>query len=376
MNNRFAIITKTGNVPASMDAAKPAASSTPEANAKAHRPAHPRVTWLLPVRNGMPFLPATLASIEAQTYKGAQIIAWDNGSTDGTAAELRKWIPSRIPGRVISGQPQGLGASLASMTSMARTEYCARIDADDINLPHRLQTQLDFMDAHSDVAVVGSAVKLIGEQDEMLGDGAAPVCHDADIRWRLRFCNAISHPTVMFRRSAILAAGNYADIMPIEDFDLWCRVAMRFEIANLPDQLVRYRVSNSSVSGKHRHKIDTIRRQTIEHYGPVLFGDAPTPVVSRLLDLLTVPNPQNVNFSDLRHLHNAATNAAIQIGQKSDYFRQTELYKIQRRALTALWAKALPGAQAVWPLLRYAANHRGFQRATDSSANTHHAKAA
>lgn len=350
MNKRFAITTKTNNVAASMHAAKPAPSVN---TAKSGN--EPRVTWLLPVRNGMPHLPHTLASIEAQTYKHAQIIAWDNGSTDGTAAELRKWIPSRIPGRVITGQPQGLGASLASMVSMARTEYCARIDADDINLPARLVKQVDFLDKHPNVAVVGSAVKLIDDQGQLLGDGAPPVCRDPDIRWRLRFCNAMSHPTVMFRRSAILAAGNYADIMPIEDFDLWCRVAMRFEMANLPDQLVHYRMGSQSVSANHRHNIDAIRRQTIKSYGPILFGDASSDVVSRLLDVLT-QNLTAVTFSDIRHLHNAATNAALQLGMKSDYFRQTELYKIQRRALTTLWAKTLPGAHTVWPLLRYAAH--------------------
>lgn len=372
MNDRLSIITRKDNLAASMDAAKPVASAETVAQKKRDRPASPRVTWLLPVRNGMPHLPRTLASIESQTCKGAQIIAWDNGSTDGTAAELRQWIPSRIPGRVISGQPLGLGASLASMVSMARTEYCARIDADDINMPQRLQQQIDFLDTHPDVAVVGSAVKLIGEQDEMLGDGAAPVCSDADIRWRLRFCNAMSHPTVMFRRGAILAAGNYADIMPIEDFDLWCRVAIRFEMANMPEQLVRYRVSNSSVSGTHRHNINDIRRRTIESYGPILFGDASPQIVSRLLDLLTQPSPSNITFADLRHLHNAATNAAIQIGQKGDYFRATALYKMQRRALTTQWAKSLPGAQAVWPLLRLAANRNN----TSSTDITLRSKAA
>ncbi len=54
------------------------------------------VTWLVPVKDGMPYLPETLASIEAQTYRNWQILSWDNGSTDGTVAELHKWIPSRM----------------------------------------------------------------------------------------------------------------------------------------------------------------------------------------------------------------------------------------------------------------------------------------
>ena len=115
-----------------------------------------RVTWLLPVKNGMPFLPTTLASIAEQTYQNFEVLAWDNGSTDGTLEELRKWIPSCLPGRIVSDRPMGLGVSLAEMVKEARTELCARIDADDVNLPDRLEKQVEFLRVHPDVALVGT----------------------------------------------------------------------------------------------------------------------------------------------------------------------------------------------------------------------------
>ena len=62
---------------------------------KSSKKAPPSVTWLLPVKNGMPYLPETLASIAAQTCGDYQVLAWDNGSTDTTIEELRSWIPSR-----------------------------------------------------------------------------------------------------------------------------------------------------------------------------------------------------------------------------------------------------------------------------------------
>src|SRR6185437_3718216 len=95
----------------------------------------PPVTWLLPVRNAMPYLTATLQSIADQTYRNQKIIAWDNGSNDGTAEELHRWIPAMIPGLVISDQPMRLGPSLARMVEMADTELCARMDGDDLNVP-------------------------------------------------------------------------------------------------------------------------------------------------------------------------------------------------------------------------------------------------
>src|SRR5438552_5677499 len=104
-----------------------------------------RVTWLMPVKNGMPYLSETLASIEAQTYRDWEILVWDNGSTDGTLDELRRWIPSRLPGRIIDNRPLSLGNSLAALVEAAGTELCARIDADDVNYPERLERQVAFL---------------------------------------------------------------------------------------------------------------------------------------------------------------------------------------------------------------------------------------
>src|ERR1700761_6907929 len=102
-----------------------------------------QVTWIMPVKNGMPYLRLTLESIANQTYKNHSIIVWENGSTDGTLEELRRWIPSRIPGFVVPGQPPSIGGSSAALVREAKTELCARTDADDIQLPDRLAVQVD-----------------------------------------------------------------------------------------------------------------------------------------------------------------------------------------------------------------------------------------
>ena len=120
-----------------------------------------RVTWLIPVLNGMPYLPETLASIEAQTYKNWEVLVWDNGSTDGTLEELAKWIPDRLPGKIFTGEPHGVGGSLKRLVEECQTEFCARIDADDINFPERLEKQVAFLQAHPEVAILGSQMKYI-----------------------------------------------------------------------------------------------------------------------------------------------------------------------------------------------------------------------
>ena len=213
-----------------------------------------QVTWLLPVKNGMPYLPETLASIEAQTYKNWEVLAWDNGSTDGTVEELKKWIPSRLPGRVVTDSPLPLGECLAEMVRQANTEFCARIDADDINFPERLEKQVDFLLKNSDIAVLGSQINCIdqnGKKHHLRME--YPLVHDDIVHYMLRTC-AMSHPTVLFRRSAILAVGNYRDVFVdgnryfCEDYDLWLRVATRFKLNNLDLTLLNYRVHDRSIT--------------------------------------------------------------------------------------------------------------------------------
>jgi glycosyltransferase involved in cell wall biosynthesis len=300
----------------------------------------------------MPFIERTLASIAAQDYDNHEIIAWDNGSTDGTLDALCRWIPSRIAGRVIGDRPMGLGASLAAMVEMSRTELCARIDADDLNEPHRLQRQVAYMHDHPHVGVLGSAVKLIDEDDNLLPDRPTLVTADADIRWRLRFCNALNHPTVMLRRSAILGAGNYRDVMPIEDFDLWVRVSLKHALANLPGTLVRYRVLPGSVSAAHRGRIDAIRRHVTCEYADALFPGTHRYMLDRLLRLLDDMDNPNVTLADCIALRRAATRAALNINKPPNFFRHTELYRVQSRSLKLRWLKAQPMVAAAWSTMK------------------------
>ena len=238
-----------------------------------------KVTWLLPVRNGMPFLPETLASIEAQTYPDWEILAWDNGSTDGTVETLHEWIPSRLPGRVVTDQPTGLGASLALMMNAVETEFCARIDADDVNLPDRLEKQMAFLAAHPEIAAVGAQANRIDAEGQEYGPFVVrPTRHDDIVHWML-FRNPMIHPAMTFRRSAVLEAGNYRDVgrINIEDMDLWLRLAVRHKLANLDDFLLKYRVhdgSTTSMAIVENRLQEAVLVRFVEH-GPALFGCTP-----------------------------------------------------------------------------------------------------
>ncbi|HEY1215289.1 MAG TPA: glycosyltransferase, partial [Bryobacteraceae bacterium] len=167
----------------------------------------PPVTWLLPVRNAMPYLAGTLRSIATQTYRQHKVIAWDNGSSDETVEELKRWIPAQIPGTVVTNCPLRLGPSLAAMVEMADTELCARMDGDDLNVPDRLERQVAFLQEHPEVGILGGQLELIDECDRPIDSKAWRYCtDDASVRWLLRWRNQLAHNAVVFRRSIILAA--------------------------------------------------------------------------------------------------------------------------------------------------------------------------
>ncbi len=309
----------------------------------------PAVTWLLPVKNAMPYLTEALASIAAQTYVHHTVLAWDNGSTDGSADELRRWVPSRIPGRVITDQPMGLGACLAKMVEMADSPLCARIDGDDVNLPNRLERQVRFMQLHPEVAVLGTDIQFMNEASEDQPGAWSVSTDDADIRWRLRFCNALNHPTVVFRRDAILRAGNYRDVMPGQDYDLWVRVAQRARLANLPEKLVRYRLLETSVGATHRGH-DRLER-IADRYTAELYPDLSTDQVSRLRRLLASDEDSGVTLGDYRNLRRCATAAARQAREPRAYFRYSTQYRQQARSLLARWLKGKPMVTAARSLV-------------------------
>jgi acetyltransferase-like isoleucine patch superfamily enzyme/glycosyltransferase involved in cell wall biosynthesis len=237
-------------MPITADSLKPPIPSVKVSEIKDVR----RVTWLMPVKNGMPYLSETLASIEAQTYTDWEIIVWDNGSTDGTIEELHKWIPAKLPGKVITDEPMSLGDSLARLVEVCESEFCVRIDADDINMPDRLEKQIAFMQDHPEVAVAGSQAKIIDSNGSLVGTSyEVPTCN-SDIVNLMLVRNSLAHPTVIFRRSIILEIGNYRHQaswkgVNIEDYDLWLRVSANgHNLANLDASLLHYRVHAKSTT--------------------------------------------------------------------------------------------------------------------------------
>ncbi len=207
----------------------------------------PAVSCVIPILNGMPFLPDALASLENQTYRDFEVIVWDNGSTDGTLKVLRDWIPKRLPGRVVTGEPLSLGLSLRRLCEVAESQLIARMDADDICESNRFDTQVRFLTAHPEFALVASERTCIDEAGQPTPARSEYPHRPEDILHATLRAPRILHPTVMMRREALIEIGNYNDLSSetcpywSEDYDLWMRFLAKHRAITLPEKLLKYR---------------------------------------------------------------------------------------------------------------------------------------
>lgn len=220
----------------------------------------PAVSVVLSVRNGGSDLPKALETILNQTFRDFELIAINNGSTDGTREFLDQIADSRV--RAYHQEDEGLAAALNRGISVARGRYIARQDHDDWALPNRIEQQVAFLDANPDHALVGTRAEV------WIGDNPTGRFHDhptedADLRFALLFNNYFVHSSVMIRKAALDEVGVYStdrSRQPPEDYELWSRIARRFRVANLPERLTIYREVPTSMS---REGIDPFKEKLV-----------------------------------------------------------------------------------------------------------------
>lgn len=208
-----------------------------------------RISVIMAVHNAQRYLTEAIDSVLAQTYEDFEFLIHDDGSNDRSSSILQ--AAAKCDDRIIlsSGENRGLAASLNLLIDRSKGEFLARMDADDICRPERFERQVAYLDAHPEIAVVGSFVRYIDEAGRPVRNLNNPLnSEDIDAR-NYAGHTAIIHPSVMMRRQAVQAVQGYDDsFRTSQDVELWLRMAEKFRLANLPEVLLDYRFHMSSVS--------------------------------------------------------------------------------------------------------------------------------
>jgi len=317
---------------------------------------YPKVTWLLPILNGMPYLPAALESLRTQTFTDAEILVWDNGSTDGTLEVLDQWIPHRLPGRVYRDRPLSLGLSLRAMVEEAKSPLCARMDADDISLPTRLERQVAHLEAHPEMAANATDYFRVDEQlQPALGYPWFPHSY-TDILHGLLFACRYSHPSVLFRRQAVLDVGNFCDqgvpeapYWP-EDYDLWQRLFSYHKGVMLPDRLLLYRHQSQSLTQREmRLQRNREGRTRVFMANAAVFAGIDEPQVARQLYRRELPKALTVLHQIASHLTRRDGVSAAQRWRMRSFQDSASMLTAPSDLLTRAWIYTMRRLPAIKP---------------------------
>ncbi|MGX7950873.1 glycosyltransferase [Oleidesulfovibrio alaskensis] len=221
----------------------------------------PRVSVLLCVHNGQPFVSAAVDSVLQQTFSDFELIIADDGSTDDTPRILRAYAARDKRVRVVTlAAKGGLTRALNIALSYAKAPLVARIDADDLWLPEKLEKQYAVMCADSSLVMLGTAYDCVDGAGEFAGpQDVALISGWQNIRQAVCRFNPFFHSSVMFRRKHACAAGGYdLRFKTAQDYALWLKLLGSGRGDNLPDTLARRRI--------HGQMISQVRRRSQRFY--------------------------------------------------------------------------------------------------------------
>lgn len=212
---------------------------------------HPAISVVMSVYNGGKFLRPAIQSILNQTFSNFEFIIIDDGSTDDTASIIRSFNDSRI--RLVQQPNQGLVRSLNEGIRIARAPFIARMDADDISLPSRLEKELRVLSSNPRIGLIGTFFTYIDERADTASTTITAPIKPIDLRRSFYIVNHFGHSSTLFRKEALEQVGSYRDDYgPTEDFELWRRIADHWEVRIIPESLHLYRLSSTSISHTKR----------------------------------------------------------------------------------------------------------------------------
>jgi len=256
---------------------------------------NPLVSVVMPVYNAGPFLVEAIESILGQTYKNFEFIIVDDGSTDNSWEIIKNY--AKKDKRIRAFQiPKNSGVSNAANlgTSKAKGWFIARMDADDVSLPYRLEKQVEFLKKNPQVVAVGGQCLVINKEGNLAGNKTFPI-EPEKLKEMIFWAIPIQQPTLMVNRS--LLPKDFGWYSPTctsgEEVDLLFRLMKYGQIVNLKDRLLFYRYRKDSLS--HQNFKKTFWLTLKSRVGAIRLGFLPTPKaillnLAQIIGALLLPN--------------------------------------------------------------------------------------
>lgn len=224
-----------------------------------------KISVIMPVYNGEKYLKEAIDSVLSQTFKDFELIIINDCSTDTTIDVINSYNDERII-LINNEENLGIAKNLNKGIEISKGKYIARMDADDICYPHRLERQYNFMEANIDIGMCGSSAEVF--TDNTIRLHVCPQQHN-EIKVLQIFNSAFTHPAVMIKKEILdkynLRYDEFYEGM--EDYELWIRMSRVTKLANIDEVLLKYRSHSSqvtkNVTRQQLEKMRLIRKNTL-----------------------------------------------------------------------------------------------------------------
>ncbi len=208
----------------------------------------PLVSVILPVYNECRFLQKAIESIIDQSYPNIEIIVVNDGSTNPEVEKICLQYIDKI--LYLTKENGGVASALNCAINVAKGEYIARMDGDDIAYPERICKQVTFLEDNQEIDICGTNYDYIDEDDIVISSVSLPLT-DSEIKVGNLFQNSLGHPSIMFRRTVFEGGLRYDENAKAEDYELWLRLEERVKFVNLKECLIGYRFNEAAVTKTH-----------------------------------------------------------------------------------------------------------------------------
>jgi len=230
---------------------------------------NPLVSVVIPVHNGEQYIKESIDSCLKQDYPNIEVIVVDDKSTDNTLDILREY-GERITVMPVEKQ-NGLGNVINIGIRASKGQYIARMDADDVMYPSRIEKQVEYMQSNPNCVTVGGQIDIIDKDGNITGHREYAV-EDEDIKKNMFLFQPFAHPAVMLRKSSVEEVGLYPENMwKVEDVKLFLILSTKGEFHNLEDTVLKYRVTfqteSQSKMVKHFKKTNEVRKWAKKELG-------------------------------------------------------------------------------------------------------------